>query len=188
MSRINTKEIALVSALIAESGKMKGTVLHTFDEIFILAQSFIKKYPHDFEWGSSPLDMDEAVELFIDDSLALRLVKDSSTVLTLTLHSEPFNVMITGEKSIEYRDDCLWARSRLLIKGSSEYRNYDLVLFINGYGAHRPFFYAEFKGIERVERLEEEITYSNGLKVGPTLNPIYKIFLGEVRRSGHLIL
>lgn len=64
-------------------------------------------------------------------------------ILRLTLHKKAFAVMMTGEKSVEYRKPSKWIISRLK-------KQYDFVEFVNGYGAHRPRFMCEYLGWEKV--------------------------------------
>ncbi len=50
-------------------------------------------------------------------------------ILHLTLSKMPFEVMVTGEKSTEYREPSKWILSRL------QGKDYDLIKFVNGYGS-----------------------------------------------------
>lgn len=61
--------------------------------------------------------------------------------LHLTLHREWFDLIRSGKKTEEYRKYTRYWNSRLLDK------KYDVVKFVNGYGAHRPFMIVECKGI-----------------------------------------
>jgi len=83
-------------------------------------------------------------------------------VLLLNLKSEPFKVMVTGEKKIEYREVGQWINSRLFDKNGNQ-KKCDYVKFILGYSGKNPFFYAPFLGVEKIEKADEE--YSNGLSV-----------------------
>lgn len=95
--------------------------------------------------------------------------------LKLTLHKQAFEVMVTGEKTMEFRKPSKWIKSRLWnLKGYLfpkekttpifEPKEYDIIEFTNGYGKDKPKFTAEYKGF--MENIEPFIkTYSNGLKV-----------------------
>ncbi len=61
-------------------------------------------------------------------------------ILHLTLHREWFDLIRSGEKTEEYRDETSYWDSRL------EGKDYDLIRFVNGYGKNRPFMVVEFKG------------------------------------------
>ena len=100
-------------------------------------------------------------------------------ILKLTLKKEPFDVMITGEKRNEYRNNSEWMRSRLYDKMGKK-RQYDLVEFTNGYGKDRPKFTVKFLGFEKIYKVNKK--YSNGLVVfyPKCNNGYFKIMLGDV--------
>jgi len=85
-------------------------------------------------------------------------------VLTLTLNKLAFDVMVTGEKGMEFRKPSKWIKSRLYNKDGSP-KQYDVVKFINGYGKDKPTFICEFKGVENRFSMNETFKYSNGLTV-----------------------
>ena len=58
-------------------------------------------------------------------------------ILSLNLKTEPFNVMVTGEKIFEYRDIKQWSTSRLLNKDGSP-KHYDYVRFQIAYNRTYP--------------------------------------------------
>jgi len=99
-------------------------------------------------------------------------------VLRLTLHRQAFEVMVTGEKSHEFRVCSKWIKSRLLHKNGHK-RRYDLVEFANGYGKKRPRFTCKFLGADIVQRVRQ--VYSNGLRV-ESADPVWCISLGEIVR------
>lgn len=99
--------------------------------------------------------------------------------LYLTLSKKAFDVMVTGEKSIEYRKFSNWIISRLLKK------KYDFVKFTNGYGADRPYFIARYSGWE-VEHCQNWKKYSNGLEVDCPPGTV-KIYIGNIVEKGNLI-
>jgi hypothetical protein len=99
-------------------------------------------------------------------------------ILNLTLKKLPFDVMITGEKRIEYRASSKWIISRL------EGKNYDLIKFVNGYGNDKPYFFSKYEGWE-IEMIDNVVNYSNGLIVESKKGTI-KIKLGEIIEKGNL--
>jgi len=98
-------------------------------------------------------------------------------ILHLTLKRAPFEVMITGEKDLEYRTSSDWTKSRLFNKDGTE-RKYDAVKFTNGYGKDKPQFVAEFKGVQMCA-WTEIIKFSNGLQIKVTPG-MYIIEIGTV--------
>lgn len=99
-------------------------------------------------------------------------------ILHLTLSKMPFDVMVTGEKSTEYREPSKWILSRLHGK------DYDLIKFVNGYGSDKPYFIAKFRGWE-IETNPYSVDFSNGLKV-TTKKGTVKIYAGEIIERGNL--
>ena len=98
--------------------------------------------------------------------------------LKLTLKKKPFEVMVTGEKTIEYRCPSRWIESRLYDKDNNK-REYDFIEFTNGYGYHRPFFKAIYNGFYIVDKVDKK--YSNGLEI--YLNKkTYCIKIGKIIR------
>jgi hypothetical protein len=53
-------------------------------------------------------------------------------ILKLTLQKQPFEVMVTGEKTSEFRRPSYWLMNRLVDKNGNK-KHYDYVEFINGY-------------------------------------------------------
>lgn len=105
--------------------------------------------------------------------------------LLLTLKKAAFDVMVTGEKTIEYRKKTKWIESRIFDKGGM-FRQYDFVKFVNGYGADKPYFVCKYKGsIMRFGGHVELIKYSNGLSVEVWPGD-YEIHLGEIIETGNL--
>jgi hypothetical protein len=106
--------------------------------------------------------------------------------LNLTLSKLPFDVMVTGEKVFEYRKDTAsgWMRSRLYNTDSTK-KKYDSVRFSHGYGAHRPYFVAEFKGFIRQSNTSITFDYSNGLEV-VVEHGDFCIHIGKITESGNL--
>lgn len=96
-------------------------------------------------------------------------------ILRLTLHKKAFEVMATGEKTVEYRKPSEWIMSRLRNK------QYDAVEFVNGYGANRPRFRTRYLGYSEAKSSFHKMYY-NGLIVTVTCGDII-IHLGEVIRG-----
>jgi len=103
-------------------------------------------------------------------------------VLKLNLKTEPFNVMVTGEKKIEYRDIKKWSSSRLINKDGSS-KHYDYVRFQIAYKSTYPYFFCVYKGFEKVTGVD--IKYSNGFKVKFD-DERYAIHLGDILLIGNL--
>ena len=89
------------------------------------------------------------------DSLLERKLMCQMTTLKLSINKKAFDVMVTGEKCEEFRDESKWILSRLK-------KSYDYIQFTNGYGNERPVFIAEYLGhsVANVDKV-----YSNGLVV-----------------------
>jgi len=108
----------------------------------------------------------------------------SLRTLRLTLKKAPFDVMVTGEKTEEFREDSQWIRSRLFNKDGSP-RQCDQIEYVNGYGADRPRFTTDFQGFELLASVNRQ--YSNGLEVQSD-TPLFCIrhskVLGTVNTKG----
>tara|TARA_B100000287_G_C20550676_1_gene748368 strand:- start:679 stop:951 length:273 start_codon:yes stop_codon:yes gene_type:complete len=64
-----------------------------------------------------------------------------SNVLTLTLKKQYFEAILSGEKTIEYRDITDYWTPRL------ENKEHDTIVFRNGYSATSPKMTVEYKGL-----------------------------------------
>ena len=95
--------------------------------------------------------------------------------LKLTLKKNWFDLMISGEKTSEFRVPGRWIESRLFDKNGLP-RQYDYVEFTNGYGSDKPRFRCLFEGFDLVTTVDQ--TYSNGTFVQG--GPFYEIRLGQV--------
>lgn len=84
-------------------------------------------------------------------------------ILHLSLKKEAFEVMVTGEKSEEFRKPSKWILSRLYDK-SGKPKEYDVIKFTQGYGAHRPHFVCKFEGVAPWSA-DETYRYSTGFTV-----------------------
>lgn len=78
------------------------------------------------------------------------------TTLKLSINKKAFDVMVTGEKNEEFRDESKWILSRLVNK------KHEFIQFTNGYGKDRPVFVAKYLGYTSGEADKK---YSNGLTV-----------------------
>jgi hypothetical protein len=107
---------------------------------------------------------------------------DASQILQLNLKTEPFNVMVTGENTVEYREIKPWMKSRLFDKDGIS-RDYDFVEFTLGYGNPKPFFVCKFEGFKEVKKMRTK--YSNGLEVNFD-DERWVIRLGEIVNFGNL--
>lgn len=89
-------------------------------------------------------------------------------LLHLTLKKKWFDMILSGEKTEEYRDIKPYWKSRLEGRDFAHHR----VVFRNGYGAHAPLILVELK----------EITTGIGkLEWGaPETTPVYILKLGEI--------
>jgi len=101
------------------------------------------------------------------------------TTLVMILNKKPFEVMKTGEKAYEYRENTKYWNSRLYHKDGS-LKKFQKVEFSNGYQKNRPQFTCEFKGFDIVNEVCEE--YTTGFKVNyPYKKEGYiRIKLGEI--------
>lgn len=106
-------------------------------------------------------------------------------MLNLTLKKQPFDVMVTGEKGIEFRKRSEWILSRLIDKKTNQLKSYTHVKFVNGYGADKPYFIGIFNGFDYAQ-YNYSLRYSNGLLVNVEQGDI-QIFLGEITERGSLL-
>lgn len=97
--------------------------------------------------------------------------------LHLTLHKKAFEVMVTGEKTEEFRKPSVWMHRRLI-------KPYEYVKFVNGYGSHRPYFICKYLGYG-FNTTAFCRTYSNGLKVQVDVSD-WVLYLGEIIEKGNL--
>jgi hypothetical protein len=89
--------------------------------------------------------------------------KNPSKILPLSLITEAFVVMITGEKQIEYRDIKQWVNSRLLNKDGTP-KKIGYIKFFNGRCVKdSPYFICEYKGATKVKNVHKK--YSTGFEV-----------------------
>ena len=110
-----------------------------------------------------------------------------NTLGGLTLKKEPFEVMVTGEKKYEYRNNINYWTSRFYNKDGEVKKYINFIEFSHGYKKDRPTFKVEFKGIEIVNEVNEY--YSNGftVKYPYKKNGYYKISLGKIIEIKNII-
>ena len=99
-------------------------------------------------------------------------------VLKLSLKKAPFDVMVTGEKKVEFREQSAYIKSRFVDSKTGKDKEYDFVEFTNGYGYDKPRFTVTFKGYKLVKEGVHK-TYSNGLEVDTRGQATYVISLGD---------
>ena len=99
---------------------------------------------------------------------------DNPKILHLSIKKEYFEVMVTGEKTFEFRKPSDWNKSRLFEKhktyGDELPKKYGYVRFTNGYGNDKPYFTCVFLGFQKAKDNYMK-KYSNGETV--------KIFKGD---------
>lgn len=103
-------------------------------------------------------------------------------ILYLPVNKGPFEVMITGEKSNEYRKPSFWIKSRLLKSGVP--KKIDFVKLVQGYGNDRPYLIARFESFHRA-KINYSMEYSNGLKIKIRKGD-YNIKLGTIIERGNI--
>ena len=106
--------------------------------------------------------------------------------LSLVLKKDPYDVMVTGEKSYEYRTNTQYWRSRLYHMDGTK-KDMTHVHFFHGYQKKRRSFMVEFHGFEIID--EVDIKYSNGLHVKYPYekNGYIKIKLGKITTEESII-
>lgn len=97
--------------------------------------------------------------------------------LHLTVTAQPFEVMVTGEKYLEFRKPTQWIKQRMYHKDGTP-KTYDVVKITNGYNRDRPNFIAKFIcfGYSDFDYLTR---YTNGLSVEVEKGDVI-IYLGKV--------
>ncbi len=103
-------------------------------------------------------------------------------ILKFNLKWEPFEVMVTGEKNVEYRDKSEHWKIRLFNKDGSP-KHFDYVKFTHAYSSKNPFFICRYEGLENV--MNVHVKYSNGFEVN-FKDERYAIKLGEIFLIGNM--
>ncbi len=68
--------------------------------------------------------------------------------LNLTLKKKWYDMILSGEKTEEYREIKDYWKCRLMIWPSSNFKHFDTIKFTNGYARNAPSFMIECKGIK----------------------------------------
>ena len=77
-----------------------------------------------------------------------------------------------------------WIKSRLIDSKTGLDKDYDFVLFTNGYGKFKPFFIAKYKGYE-VSKMNYSVKYKNGFEVYVKVGT-YRILFGSIVKHGNI--
>lgn len=93
------------------------------------------------------------------------------SILPMTLKKQWFDMILLGIKKEEYREIKEYWNSRLMLNSDS-FKKFSIVRFTNGYGADKPSFDIECKGI-RIGEGEPEWGGNEG-------NIVFIIKLGEI--------
>jgi hypothetical protein len=101
----------------------------------------------------------------------------ASNTLLLTLNKKAFDVMVSGEKALEFRKPSAWIKTRLKKK-------YRYVRFTNGYGSDKPYFIADYWGWWE-SNIDRYLAYRNGLCVDVKEGDIV-IHIGQIIETGNL--
>lgn len=112
--------------------------------------------------------------------------KKEKTILKLSLKKKPFQVMVTGEKTQEFRKNKKWITSRLIDGSTGRPNEHAFIKFTNGYGNEKPYFTCEYKGFSYVGSDFKPIEYSNGLIVKDVQEGDYIIHCGDIVETGNL--
>lgn len=114
-------------------------------------------------------------------------MKNSSHTLYLSLKKKPFDVMVTGEKQEEFRINSDWIRSRLMDKFGN-FKKYDFIKFVNGYGNDKPYFICKYNGFIECYMDVAKRKYSNGLIITDIGKYDFIIYCGDIIETGNLNL
>lgn len=107
-------------------------------------------------------------------------------ILNLTLEKKAFEVMVTGEKTEEFRKYSEWIYSRLYDYKTGQKKEYDLIKFVNGYGKAKPYFICKYEGFLQCKMPKTTLTYSNGLTVSGIGKNDFIIYCGDIIERGNL--
>lgn len=103
-------------------------------------------------------------------------------VLFFNLKLEPFNVMVTGEKKIEYRDKGNYWDKRLTIQDGTP-KSFDYVKFRHAYDSKNPFFICRYEGLKTVKNIH--VKYSTGFETNFDEEK-WGVILGEIVLIGNM--
>ena len=95
-------------------------------------------------------------------------------ILHLTLKKKWFDMILSGEKKEEYREVKTYWQNRLQINGYHrfEFKEYDQIIFKNGYSKDARKMVVEFKGCDIGNAIHE---WSDGMK-----GEVFVIKLGKI--------
>ncbi len=113
--------------------------------------------------------------LFSDHSHIRQWVKKNK-VLVLAVTKQWFDLMVTGEKPLEFRKPTKFIKDRLFDKNGNT-KHYDYILLNNGYGYHLPYFIAKYEG--HGTGYNNHYIFSDGSEITPAAED-YALFLGEI--------
>ena len=136
-------------------------------------------------------EFDSIYHLFgndLEDFLDSEDLGKETRVLKLTLKKKWFDLIASGKKKVEFREDKPWILSRLKAEHGAFFREYDEVHFTNGYGSDKPFMRVAFKGTDYTWFFEDhKMTFSGWMgaepKNGEDLDKYknyFAILLGEI--------
>ncbi len=123
--------------------------------------------------------------IFIPDcSIAfdLKTFLANNRVLVLSVTKQWFDLMITGEKNMEFRKPTNFIKLRLYDKNGKT-KEYDYILLMNGYGYHLPYFIAKYEGFGT--GYNNHYTFSDGSQITPAKED-YALFLGEIVHKANI--
>lgn len=99
-------------------------------------------------------------------------------ILRLTLKKKWFDLILSGKKTIEYRERKKHWISRL-VDSKKDLIKFDLIIFTNGYGKDRPYM--------KVEHICTSFSLLYPPENGEKNNPRdYAIILGQIIETGNL--
>ncbi len=96
-------------------------------------------------------------------------------ILRLTLKKKWFDLIASGQKTIEYREVNDYWRARLIHKNYTDYKDFDEIHFRNGYKKKAPFMRIRWVGVSAIN--SEYHKPENGEKLKGMQ---FTIFLGEI--------
>lgn len=118
-----------------------------------------------------------------DASRSNQLMISKPKILRLSLYAQWFKLILKGNKTIEYREIKQWSTS-LLHQRDGTKKNFDFILFTNGYGNNRPWMKIEFKGFYKTKNVVKR--YSDGSVINIQNQEMYAIKLGRILEAGNL--
>ncbi len=108
-------------------------------------------------------------------------MEKEKTTLTLTLKKKWFDMILSGEKKEEYREDKFYWQQRLSILDDDEFimhRSFDYIKFKNGYAKDCPTMVVKCLGVE--------MAYGDDENWGAPKEKCYIIKLGQILETLNL--